>query len=96
MAPSSQVSFGCGVCRRSTATSWRSTKIPVRLNTPHAPVLIVHGEWNPIVPVAQAYRYRQTHPTTEIDVVPGAGHFSVIDPLGPAWTTVRNRLLTVT
>jgi pimeloyl-ACP methyl ester carboxylesterase len=56
----------------------------------------VHGEWNPIVPVAQAYRYRQTHPTTEIDVVPGAGHFSVIDPLGPAWTTVRNRLLTVT
>jgi acetyl esterase/lipase len=69
---------------------------PVRLNTPDTPVLIVHGEWDAIVPVAQAYRYRQTHPRTEIEVVPGADHFSMIDPLGPAWTTVRDRLLMVT
>ena len=67
---------------------------PVRLDTPDTPVWIVHGEWDAIVPVAQAHRYRQTHPRTEIDVVPEAGHFSMIDPLGPAWTTVRDRLLT--
>ena len=69
---------------------------PVRLNTPDTPVLIVHGEWDAIVPAAQAYRYRQAHPRTELDVVPGAGHFSMIDPLGPAWKTVRDRLLTMT
>lgn len=67
---------------------------PVRLDTPDTPVWIVHGEWDAIVPVAQAHRYRQAHPRTEIDVVPGAGHFSMIDPLGSAWTTVRDRLLT--
>ena len=67
---------------------------PVRLDTPDTPVWIVHGEWDAIVPVAQAHRYRQAHPRTEIDVVPEAGHFSMIDPLGPAWTTVRDRLLT--
>jgi len=69
---------------------------PVRLNTPDTPVLIVHGERDAIVPVAQAHRYRQAHPRTEIDVVPGAAHFSLIDPLGPAWKTVRDRLLTMT
>jgi acetyl esterase/lipase len=67
---------------------------PVRLDTPDTPVWIVHGERDAIVPVAQAHRYRQAHPRTEIDIVPEAGHFSMIDPLGPAWTTVRNRLLT--
>ena len=67
---------------------------PVRLDTPDTPVWIVHGEWDAIVPVVQAHRYRQAHPHTEIDVVPEAGHFSMIDPLGPAWTTVRHRLLT--
>jgi acetyl esterase/lipase len=66
---------------------------PVRLDTPDTPVWIVHGEGDAIVPVAQAHRYRQAHPHTEIDVVPEAGHFSMIDPLGPAWTTVRDRLL---
>src|SRR6185503_20717249 len=60
---------------------------PVRLDTPDTPVLIVHGERDAIVPVAQAHRYRQAHPRTEIDVVPGAAHFSLIDPLGPAWKT---------
>jgi pimeloyl-ACP methyl ester carboxylesterase len=66
---------------------------PVRLDTPDTPVWIVHGAEDAIVPVAQARRYRQVHPCTEIDVVPEAGHFSMIDPLGPAWTTVRDRLL---
>ena len=69
---------------------------PVRLDTPDTPVLIVHGERDAIVPVAQACRYRQAHPRTEIDIVPGAGHFAMIDPLGPAWTSVRDRLLTMT
>jgi len=67
---------------------------PVLLKTPDTPVWIVHGDRDAIVPVAQAHRYRQAHPRTEIDVVPEAGHFAMIDPLGPAWTTVRHRLLT--
>lgn len=66
---------------------------PVRLDTPDAKVWIVHGEWDAIVPVAQAYQYREAHPRTEVDVVPRAGHFSLIDPLAPAWTAVRDRLL---
>jgi acetyl esterase/lipase len=67
---------------------------PVLLTTPDTPVRIVHGERDAIVPVAQAHRYRQAHPRTEIDVVAEAGHFSMIDPLGPAYATVRDRLLT--
>jgi acetyl esterase/lipase len=66
---------------------------PVRLATPDTPIWIVHGEQDAIVPVAQAYRYREAHPSAGVDVVPMAGHFALIDPLGPAWTTVRGRLL---
>jgi acetyl esterase/lipase len=66
---------------------------PVRLDTPDAPVWIVHGEQDAIVPVAQAHSYRAAHPCAEVELVPRAGHFAMIDPLGPAWPVVRNRLL---
>ena len=33
------------------------------------------------------------HPGVEVEIVPAVGHFALIDPLGPAWPVVRDRLL---
>jgi acetyl esterase/lipase len=69
---------------------------PVRLDTPAARVWIVHGEQDAIVPVAQTHSYVEAHPRTEVELVPRAGHFAMIDPLAPAWPAVRDRLLAPT
>ena len=45
---------------------------PVRLDTPGAPVWIVHGEQDAIVPVAQTDSYRAAHPRAEVELVPRA------------------------
>jgi len=66
---------------------------PVRLDPPGAPVWIVHGELDAVVPIASAHSYRRAHPGTEVVALPAAGHFALIDPLDPAWPVVRDRLL---
>ncbi len=52
---------------------------PCRLPTPAVPVTIVHGRRDTVVPVGQAYGYRDRHPETRIAVL-DCGHFELIDP----------------
>ncbi|MCE3555677.1 alpha/beta hydrolase [Pseudonocardia sp. RS11V-5] len=66
---------------------------PIRLGPIGSAPTIVHGERDRIVPPDQARRYADAHPGTEVVVVPGAGHFALIDPLSPAWPVVRSRLV---
>lgn len=66
---------------------------PVRLGPVGSPLTIVHGGRDAIVPPAQACRFADAHPGTEVVVVPGTGHFALIDPLSPAWPVVRARLV---
>ncbi|WP_433505561.1 alpha/beta hydrolase [Pseudonocardia halophobica] len=66
---------------------------PVRLGPVGSAVTIVHGERDGIVPPAQARRYADAHPGTEVVVVPGTGHFALIDPLSSAWPVVHSRLV---
>lgn len=68
---------------------------PASLLPTGVPVLLVHGEGDDLVPPAQSDRYAELaraagdRPT----VVPVAGgHFEVIDPSDPAWTTVADQL----
>lgn len=66
---------------------------PLRLRPDGSALTIVHGERDTIVPPAQAHRFAEAHPGTEVVVVPGTGHFALIDPLSPAWPVVRSRLV---
>jgi acetyl esterase/lipase len=57
------------------------------------PVALVHGQDDDIVPVAQSERYHQAAAAAGDDVrlvvLPGVGHFELIDPAHAAWAACR-------
>ena len=65
---------------------------PVELVPLRAPVRLVHGERDPIVPPAQSHafaeRNRAAGGQAVVVLVDGAGHFDVIAPHAPAWREV--------
>ena len=65
---------------------------PMRLLPPEAPVRLLHGAADPIVPPAQAEAYARAARAAGGDArlvpVKDAGHFDLIAPFAPAWRTV--------
>ena len=65
---------------------------PARLVPLGVPVHIVHGTADDRVPFAMsrsfAERARAAGDSVQLDVLPGGGHFDVIDPLSGAWPAV--------
>lgn len=61
---------------------------PMRLPAPQAPVTIVQGAGDGIVPPAIAESYCKAFPATRCVTVPDAGHFALIDPQSAAWARV--------
>lgn len=61
---------------------------PKALPSPRIPVRILHGELDDTVPVEVSQSYVATHPAAHLARLPHTGHFAVIDPLSPVWTTV--------
>lgn len=57
---------------------------PVRQPAPRAPVTVLHGTGDTLVPLEVGRSYTATHPTARLVTVDG-GHFVVIDPRGTAW-----------
>lgn len=61
-----------------------------------ATLRLVHGEADPIVPVAQSRNFlrvaKDAGDTVELDVVAGAGHFDVVAPQAEAWKSVMRAL----
>ncbi len=68
-----------------------SDRVPIGV-----PVRLVHGELDPIVPLAQSKTFldqmRRGGDLGHLDVVPGAGHFDVLAPHADAWSTVMRAL----
>lgn len=65
---------------------------PARLGRTPYPVAIVHGDRDERVPVAVSRSWWERAGTPDRDrwhVLPDAGHFSLIDPEAPAYTTLR-------
>ncbi len=60
---------------------------PARLPTPGAPVRILHGTEDRIVPIAVSESYVRHHPRAMLTPV-DCGHFALIDPRSAAWPTV--------
>ncbi len=58
---------------------------------------LIHGERDRIVPAELEKDYaeaaRKSGDEVHMTILPGAGHFDLIDPDSPAWPTVRNAVL---
>jgi acetyl esterase/lipase len=61
---------------------------PARQPALTVPVTIVHGDADVIVPADLSRRYAATRTWCRLEVLPGVGHFDIIDPLSSAWLTV--------
>jgi len=62
-----------------------------------ARVVCVHGDADDAVPLSQSERYveaaRMAGDPAKLIVLPGVGHFQLIDPGEPAWEVCRDQLL---
>lgn len=71
---------------------------PVALVPLDLPVVCVHGTADSLVPLRQSERFvAAAGSQAQLVALPGIGHFELIDPSEPAWTTCRDatiRLLT--
>lgn len=70
------------------AASSRIDLDPVRMVSAMQPVTLVHGADDDVVPPRQSQAYVDAHPTARLEVLDGAGHLDVIDPLSAAWPGV--------
>jgi acetyl esterase/lipase len=65
---------------------------PARLLPVPVPVRLVHGELDDVVPCGMSLEYAEqaarAGSDVACDVLPGCGHFEVIDPLSGAWPRV--------
>ena len=52
------------------------------------PVVLLHGDADPDVPLRQSEAYAAAHPDSVLTVLPGAGHFGLIDPASDVWPQV--------
>jgi pimeloyl-ACP methyl ester carboxylesterase len=61
-----------------------------------SPVLLIHGDADEDVPIAQSRRFHTAALAAgddcELHELPGGGHFEVIDPAGRAWPILSGRL----
>jgi acetyl esterase/lipase len=65
---------------------------PCRMPAPAVATTLVQGAEDEIVPPVVCESYRRAHPLAQVQIVPRAGHFALIDPLSPVWTTVLAHL----
>ena len=65
---------------------------PIELVPLRAPVRLIHGALDPIVPLEQsrnfADRSENAGGSASVTVIEGAGHFDLIAPFAPAWNAV--------
>ncbi|MFI5606450.1 alpha/beta hydrolase family protein [Amycolatopsis sp. NPDC051903] len=64
---------------------------PAALGRPEVPVVLLHGDRDSALPVELSRAYAGKT-GAELLVVPGAGHFDVVAPDGPAWTSLVDTL----
>jgi acetyl esterase/lipase len=55
---------------------------------PGCEVVVVHGEDDDVVPLANSRGLAATHPFVDLRPIAGADHFAVMDPTSPAWSAV--------
>jgi acetyl esterase/lipase len=65
---------------------------PCRMPVPPAATTLIHGVEDDTVPLAISESYVAAHPLARLLAVVDAGHYAVIDPQAPAWSSVMTEL----
>jgi acetyl esterase/lipase len=65
---------------------------PRQMLSPVTPTTIVHGSDDVTVPPIISESYVAAHSTVPLIRVAGAGHYALIDPQAPAWSSVATQL----
>jgi acetyl esterase/lipase len=66
---------------------------PRQMAAPVTATTVVHGMADEVVPPVVGESYAAAHSQVRLISVAGAGHFALIDPLAPAWSTVLAELV---
>ena len=69
---------------------------PVHLPAPIAPVTLIHGVNDTVVPLAVTESYFSAHPTAHLHRIELCGHYELIDPLADPWHEVTTELTRLT
>jgi len=69
---------------------------PVHLPASIAPVTLIHGANDTVVPIAVTESYFSAHPTAHLHRVPHCGHYELIDPQSDPWHDVTTELTRLT
>jgi pimeloyl-ACP methyl ester carboxylesterase len=62
-----------GLARQTLAILASGSRVPL-LRRIHAPTLIIHGDQDPLVPVAAAHDLARHIPGAQLEIIPGMGH----------------------
>ena len=69
---------------------------PVHLPASIAPVALIHGVNDTVVPIAVTESYFSAHPTAHFHRVPHCGHYELIDPRSDPWHGITTELTRLT
>ncbi|MFD7155963.1 alpha/beta hydrolase family protein [Kribbella sp. NPDC059898] len=69
---------------------------PVHLPAPIAPVTLLHGVNDSVVPISLTESYHSAHPTSHLHRVDKCGHYQLIDPQSDPWHEVTTELTRLT
>ncbi|MGW6200485.1 alpha/beta hydrolase family protein [Kribbella sp. NPDC055110] len=69
---------------------------PVHLPASIAPVTLIHGTHDTVVPITITESYFTAHPTAHFHRIPHSGHYELIDPLTDPWHEVTTQLTHLT
>lgn len=65
---------------------------PKRMASPSLATTVVHGDRDDIVPLEVGESYAAAHANVRLVKLKDSGHFGVIDPRSPVWSTVMSEL----
>lgn len=64
---------------------------PSALPPPRVPVVLIHGQEDSLVPVEMSETFA-SHQGASLRLLPGTGHFELIDPLSAVWSGILTEL----
>jgi len=69
---------------------------PAHLPASIAPVTLIHGTSDTVVPISITESYFTAHPTAHFHRIPHSGHYELIDPQTDPWHEVTTELTRLT
>jgi acetyl esterase/lipase len=93
---SDRLGLGDGAVQAFIGSGVRNDLDPVHLPASIAPVSLIHGDHDTVVPLSITESYFSAHPTAHFVRVAGSGHYELIDPLTEPWHELTAELTRLT